>query len=113
MSTLEENIAKAEAYLARFRKGGVLNHIAGEAIPAADGTTFDIISPVDLKVLAKVAHGKAADVDRAAQAAKAAFPAWAAMSGDARKKLLHKIADAIVARSKRSRSSNAWIPVNR
>ncbi|MGO7534839.1 5-carboxymethyl-2-hydroxymuconate semialdehyde dehydrogenase [Rhizobium leguminosarum] len=99
MSTLEENIAKAEAYLARFRKGGVLNHIAGEAIPAADGTTFDIISPVDLKILAKVAHGKAADVDRAAQAAKAAFPAWAAMSGDARKKLLHKIADAIVARS--------------
>jgi 5-carboxymethyl-2-hydroxymuconic-semialdehyde dehydrogenase len=99
MSTLEENIAKAEAYLARFRKDGVLNHIAGEAIPAVDGTTFDIISPVDLKVLAKVAHSKAADVDRAAQAAKAAFTAWAAMSGDARKKLLHKIADAIVARS--------------
>lgn len=56
MSTFENNIAKAEAYLARFRARGVLNHIDGEAVPAADGTTFDIISPVDLKVLAKVAH---------------------------------------------------------
>src|SRR5690606_22818966 len=37
--------------------------------------------------------------DRAAKAAKAAFPAWAAMPGDQRKKLLHKIADAIVARA--------------
>ena len=99
MSTFEDNIAKAETYLARFRKDGVLNHIDGQAVAAADGTTFDIISPVDLKVLAKVAHGKAADIDRAAKAAKAAFPAWASMPGDQRKKLLHRIADAIVARA--------------
>ena len=99
MSELEANLKKAEAYLARFKSGGVLNHIAGEAVPAADGTTFDDISPIDLKPLAKVAHGKAADIDRAARAAKAAFPAWAAMPGDARRALLHKIADAIVARA--------------
>jgi len=99
MSELEANLKKAEAYLARFKSGGVLNHIAGEAVPAADGTTFDDISPIDLKPLAKVAHGKAADIDRAARAAKAAFPAWSAMPGDARRALLHKIADAIVARA--------------
>ena len=99
MSKLEENIAKAQGYLARFREQGVLNHINGEAVPALDGSTFETISPVDLKPLANVAHGKAADIDRAAKAAKAAFPAWAAMDGAARKKLLHKIADAIVARA--------------
>lgn len=99
MSKLEENIARAEAYLARFRKDGVSNHIAGEAVPAADGSTFETISPVDLKPLAQVALGKAEDIDRAAGAAKSAFPEWAAMSGEARKALLHKIADAIVARA--------------
>lgn len=99
MSDFESNLKKAETYLRRFREEGVLNHIGGEAVPALDGEQFEIISPIDLKPLAKVAHGKAADVDRAARAAKAAFPEWAAMPGDKRKKLLHKIADAIVARA--------------
>ncbi len=99
MPTLEDNIAKAETYLARFRREGVLNHINGEAVPALDGETFASLSPVDLTPLAQVAHGKAADIDRAAAAAKAAFPAWAAMPGDKRKALLHKIADGIVARA--------------
>ena len=99
MSQLEANVAKAETYLKRFREQGVFNHIGGEAVAAMDGSTFEIISPVDLKPLANVARGKAEDIDRAAKAAKAAFKDWAALSGDARKKLLHKIADAIVARA--------------
>lgn len=99
MSTLEQNLGKAEQYLARFRDLGVLNQIAGEAVPALDGATFESISPVDLKPLAKVAHGKAGDIDRAAQAAKSAFPAWAALPGEKRKALLHAIADAIEARA--------------
>jgi len=99
MSKLEENLKKAEAYLARFARDGVKNQIGGEAVDAADGATFDTVSPVDMKLLGKVAHGKAADIDRAAKAAKAAFPEWRAMPGDQRKKLLHKVADAIVARA--------------
>jgi len=99
MSDFEENLKKAEGYLARFQREGVLNRINGEDVPALDGSTFESMSPVDLKPLAKVAQGKAADIDRAAKAAKAAFPAWAAMDGASRKKLLHKIADAIVARA--------------
>ena len=99
MSDLETNLNKANTYLARFKQDGVLNHINGEARPALDGTTFEIISPVDLKPLANVAHGKKADVSEAVAAAKAAFPAWAAMDGTDRKKLLHKIADAIEARA--------------
>jgi 5-carboxymethyl-2-hydroxymuconic-semialdehyde dehydrogenase len=99
MSQLEANIAKSETYLRRFREHGSLNHIGGEAVPAADGSTFEIISPVDLKPMARVARSKAADIDRAAKAAKAAFREWAAMPGVTRKKLLHKIADGIVARA--------------
>src|SRR5690606_8851824 len=69
------------------------------SVPAASGATFDSISPVDLKPIAKIAKSDAADVDRAAQAAEAAFPAWRAMAGAERKKLLNRIADAIVARA--------------
>jgi acyl-CoA reductase-like NAD-dependent aldehyde dehydrogenase len=50
-------------------------------------------------VLAKIARGSAADIDRAARAAARAFPAWSTTSGEARKTLLHKIADKIVARA--------------
>lgn len=99
MSDLDQNLAKADGFLQRFRDHGVANHIDGEAVSSADGETFDIISPIDLKPLAKVARGKAADIDRAAKAAKAAFRDWAAMPGETRRKLLHKIADAIVARA--------------
>jgi 5-carboxymethyl-2-hydroxymuconic-semialdehyde dehydrogenase len=98
MSKTDENIAKAQAYLAKFG-GFVPNRIGGEDIAALDGATFETISPIDLQPLAKVALGKAADIDRAVKAARDAFPAWAAMDGTARKKLLHKIADAIVARA--------------
>ncbi|MFC3182863.1 5-carboxymethyl-2-hydroxymuconate semialdehyde dehydrogenase [Cypionkella sinensis] len=99
MSDLNSNLAKAEGYLARFRRDGVLNHIGGKAVAAQDGAWFDTISPVDLAPIARVAQGKAADVARAAAAAKAAFPAWRAMDGAARRALLHRIADAIEARA--------------
>src|ERR1700683_1300678 len=99
MSALEINIAKANKFLARFRDQGVLNQIGGEAKPSCDGTTFETISPVDLQPLGNVARGKPPDIDRAAKAATQAFPAWAALSGDKRKALLHTIADAIVARA--------------
>ena len=99
MSDLATNLTKARTYLARFERDGVMNRINGESLPAADGQTFETMSPVDLKPLARVARGNAADIDRAAKAAKAAFPAWAAMPGDARRKLLHKIANAIEARA--------------
>lgn len=99
MSKLDENLKKAEAYLARFARDGVKNQIGGEAVDAADGAVFETVSPIDMKVLAKVAKGGAADIDRAAKAAKAAFPAWRAMPGADRRKLLHKVADAIVARA--------------
>lgn len=99
MSKLDDNIARATGFLDRFRKDGVLNHIGGQAVPAASGKTFEIISPVDLKPLAQVARGDAADIDAAAKAAQAAFAAWAAMPGADRRRILHRIADGIEARA--------------
>ncbi|HTO03121.1 MAG TPA: aldehyde dehydrogenase family protein, partial [Opitutus sp.] len=73
----------------------MLHHIGGASVPSIDGSYFETISPIDLRPLAKIATGKAEDIDRAAKAARAAFPEWSAMTGTKRKKLLHKFADAI------------------
>ena len=77
----------------------MLNHINGQQQVALDHTWFESLSPIDLTPLAKVAHGKAADIHLAAQAAHHAFTPWAAMSGKQRQKILHKVADGIEARA--------------
>ena len=99
MTKLNDNLAKAEAFLSGFREKGVMNHINGESVAALDGETFETVSPVDLSKLADVAHGKAADIDRAVKAASDAFPAWRDMPGAKRRKILHAVADAIEARA--------------
>jgi 5-carboxymethyl-2-hydroxymuconic-semialdehyde dehydrogenase len=96
---LEATIAKAEGFLARFRQKTVTHLIDGKA-DAGDGQTFETHSPIDNSVIAKIARGGAAEIDRAAKAATKAFrTGWGQTSGDHRRKLLHKIADAIEARA--------------
>ena len=99
MSILDQNIAKAAEYTARFRSEGVMNHIGGENVPAVSGATFDSISPVDGAVLAPVARGAEADIDAAVAAAKAAFKSWSKTPGAERRKILIKVAEAIEARA--------------
>ncbi|WP_119309492.1 5-carboxymethyl-2-hydroxymuconate semialdehyde dehydrogenase [Cohaesibacter haloalkalitolerans] len=99
MSALDENLAKAQGYLAKFRETGVMNHIAGASVPANSGATFETISPVDGSVLAQVAKGDASDIDAAVAAAKAAFASWSKMPGKDRKAILIKVAEAIEARA--------------
>ncbi|MEZ5721533.1 MAG: 5-carboxymethyl-2-hydroxymuconate semialdehyde dehydrogenase [Paracoccaceae bacterium] len=99
MSILDQNIAKAAGYTARFRSEGVMNHIGGENVPAVSGATFDSISPVDGAVLAPVARGAEADIDAAVAAAKAAFKGWSKTPGAERRKILIQVAEAIEARA--------------
>jgi hypothetical protein len=94
----DQTIAKAEKHLTRFRQGTVAHFIDGKQ-DAGSGKTFETLSPVDNSAIAKVARGTADDIDRAAKAAKRAFQTWGKTSGAERKKVLHKIADAIVARA--------------
>jgi 5-carboxymethyl-2-hydroxymuconic-semialdehyde dehydrogenase len=96
---LAANLAKAERYLARFKSGPVPHLIAGAAMPAGAGQTFETLCPIDNSVLAKVAAGKVSDIDAAAKAATAAFPDWRALSGANRRRVLHDVADAIEARA--------------
>ncbi|MBL9062849.1 5-carboxymethyl-2-hydroxymuconate semialdehyde dehydrogenase [Tabrizicola sp.] len=105
--TLATHLEKLEGHLARFRSGGILNLIDGKDAAGAGGV-FETRSPVDESLIATVARGTAADVDRAAQAAKAAFPAWAALDGAKRKAILHRIADGIEARAEEIALCECW-----
>ncbi len=99
MSKFEANLELAEQHLRRFREGGVQNHIAGQNIAAISGATFANTTPIDNSHLADVAKSDAADINAAVKAAQDAFPAWRAMDGAKRRKILHQVADAIEART--------------
>jgi len=67
--------------------------IGGERVSSP--TTFDDVSPIDEQVIAQIARGGAAEVERAVDAARKAFPAWARTSREERAALLHAIADGV------------------
>ena len=71
--------------------------IDGEFTDGAERATFEVTSPHDGSVLARVAEARAADVDRAVAAARAAFPGWSALAAAERGRLLLRLADAIEA----------------
>lgn len=75
------------------------NWIDGAERPARDGSTFDKIAPHDGRRLGAVAGSKAGDVDAAVQAARAAFPGWAAIPPVQRGAILHKVCNALEARA--------------
>jgi aminomuconate-semialdehyde/2-hydroxymuconate-6-semialdehyde dehydrogenase len=60
-------------------------------------TTYTNTSPIDGSFLGEIARGGQTEVDAAVAAAKAAFPAWAALGAQARGALLHKLADLVEA----------------
>ena len=95
-----KNREDAEALIGHFRKQTLPHFINGRRDPGRSGKTFESIAPSDNSVIGKVAAGNAEDIDAACRAAEAAFPAWKAMPGGERKKLLHKVADAITARGR-------------
>lgn len=105
MTDLATHLARLDGHLARFRKDGVRNLINGTDVA---GDWFETRSPVDDSLIARVALGTAETVDQAARAARAAFPAWAAMPGDQRKALLHRIADLIEARAEEIALCECW-----
>ena len=73
--------------------------IGNQSLPAADGGSFERLSPVSGQVVSQAAAAKAADVDRAVTAAAAAFPAWSATGPSQRRSILNACADALEAKS--------------
>ena len=107
MSDLASNIEKLNGYLTRFRETGIKNRIAGQDHDGAGGT-FSSISPVDKSTICDVARSTEGDVDAAAEAAKAAFPAWRDMPAAERRKILLRVADAIEARAEEIALCECW-----
>lgn len=69
--------------------------INGEWVDGLAGGTIPVLNPFNGTKICDIAEARAEDVDRAVEAAKAAFPAWAATDAGERGHLLLKLADAI------------------
>jgi acyl-CoA reductase-like NAD-dependent aldehyde dehydrogenase len=74
-------------------------YIGGEWVDARSGKTFESVDPFTGKVWATVPDAGPDDVDRAVQAARAAFDGgpWSRMSGVERARLMRRLADLISA----------------
>jgi betaine-aldehyde dehydrogenase len=67
--------------------------IDGAYVEDADGEAFDVIYPATGAVIAKLHAATPALIDRALEAARRAQPAWAAMTGTQRGRILRRAAD--------------------
>src|SRR3954451_4921894 len=95
----QANKDRAVPLLAKLKAEGIGHIIDGKIVPSISTATFETKSPIDGAVLASVTRGNAEDIDRAATSAAQAFKAWRDMPAAMRKKLLHRVADAIEARA--------------
>ena len=89
------NSDRVAPLLTKLKSEGISHMIDGKSVPSVSGQTLETKPPVDGTTLATVARGNAEDIDRAATAASRAFKSWRDMPATARKKLLHRVADAI------------------
>ena len=69
------------------------HHIGGERVGGDE--RFEVISPIDQRVLAHVARGGELEAHAAVEAARAAWPEWAALGPEGRAVLLRRLADLI------------------
>src|SRR3954467_13465449 len=74
--------------------------IDGKGVPASVDEMIDVHNPATGEVIARTAHGTAADIDRAVKSAARAFESmnWGGMDIRSRARLVNKIADAFEAR---------------
>jgi len=72
--------------------------INGQRVNAQDGSTFECFSPIDGRKLTDVVSGKAADIDLAVSAARAAFNdrRWSGKSPRERKQAMIRFADLLI-----------------
>jgi 1-pyrroline dehydrogenase len=71
------------------------NFVGGEWVDAVEGGTMDVLNPATGETIASVPSGTAADVDRAVEAAKRAWPDWFETTPAERAEVLLKLADVI------------------
>ncbi len=92
-----QNRAKVERLRTQLAERGIKHLIDGQQVDSGSGDVFETLTPIDNSPICQVAAGDGADIDRAARAAKAAFPVWREIPAKERKQLLHRVADLIEA----------------
>jgi 5-carboxymethyl-2-hydroxymuconic-semialdehyde dehydrogenase len=93
--TMKDNLRDVEKLLQRFRNETLQHFINGKVWSGLSGEVFDNVTPIDNSVIGAVSAGSAADIDAACNAAANAFEEWKNLPGKERKKILHRVADAI------------------
>ncbi len=88
--------ALALAAIDRFTAAPLGHFIAGRSV-AGEGTLFDVLEPGTGDVLGQCADASEAQLEAAVAAASEAFPIWAAIPADERRRILNRMADLIVA----------------
>src|ERR1700748_3152282 len=91
----QANKDRVAPLLKQLRADGIGHMIDGKIVASVTGDKVEATWTVDGPVAASVARGNAEDIDRAATAASLAFKSWRDMSASMRRKLLHRVADAI------------------
>ncbi|MBS0380384.1 MAG: aldehyde dehydrogenase family protein [Proteobacteria bacterium] len=96
---LANDLSRIHPANAAFLKAPKRLLIDGAWVEATSGKTFEVRDPSSDEVVAHVAAGDAADVDRAVAAARRAFEdsEWSRMKPTDRERLLHRLADLIEA----------------
>ncbi|GEM29583.1 aldehyde dehydrogenase [Nocardia neocaledoniensis NBRC 108232] len=113
-------VVTTEAVLrSAFGTDGGVGHllIDGAWVPAAAGSTFEVVDPGTEEVVGRVAEASAADVDAAVAAARRAFDEerWLRLSSTQRGVVLWRVAELIEARSEelaRLESLDVGVPVS-
>jgi acyl-CoA reductase-like NAD-dependent aldehyde dehydrogenase len=87
-------LANTKGLAARLSQVKTYGHfIDGEWIEGHSGKTIELTNPATRQTLAHIQAGDAVDVNRAVDAAYAAFPAWARVAPAKRQAILRAIAD--------------------
>lgn len=73
----------------------ILNYINGELVAPVSGNYLENSNPAEGKVYGNIPDSDSADVTKAVESARAAFPSWSAMTLAKRANILLKIADLI------------------
>ncbi len=94
-SDLDKNQAEVSGILAKVQREPLPHFIDGSRDNGRTGRVFENHTPIDNSVIGEVAEGGEEDIDAACRAANDAFKLWRETSGNERKVILHKVADAI------------------
>ena len=102
MTDLETSTCSLAFLLQQLKSRDLRDQLGGEELMVQSGSTFDNHSPVDGSWICDVPDSSALDIDKAATAARKAFPAWRDTNARERKHIHYRIADMIWVNSEMS-----------